>query len=100
VIIPIMALQESVMRHKKGELPGEVSSAASGDEIGILATEFNLMSRAIREREQRLYEEKERLNVTLRSIGDGVITTDTSGRIMLINLEAETMIGMSGAEAE
>ena len=49
--------------------------------------------------EMVLAEEKERLAVTLRSIGDGVITTDTLGRIVLINKVAERLTGWSSAEA-
>lgn len=38
-------------------------------------------------------EEQERLAVTLRSIGDGVITTDTQGNIVLLNQVAEEIVG-------
>ncbi|HKQ32294.1 MAG TPA: response regulator, partial [Thermodesulfobacteriota bacterium] len=50
--------------------------------------------------EQALFEEKERLAVTLTSIGDGVITTDTEGRVTLINRVAERLTGWSHADAE
>ena len=100
VITPVMALHASVLRYQQGELPVEVDGAAPKDEIGMLSVEFNQMSRAIRDREQRLAEEKERLNVTLRSIGDGVITTDTDGRVTMLNHEAEVMTGMTSAEAD
>ncbi|NLF37838.1 PAS domain S-box protein, partial [bacterium] len=43
--------------------------------------------------------EKERLAVTLRSIGDGVITTDVLGRILLVNHAAEELTGWRQAEA-
>jgi PAS domain S-box-containing protein len=43
--------------------------------------------------------ETERLSVTLRSIADGVITTDTSGRIKLLNPAAETLTGSTQGEA-
>jgi len=43
--------------------------------------------------------EKERLAVTLRSIGDGVITTDTDGRVVLLNKVAEEMTGWKQEEA-
>lgn len=43
--------------------------------------------------EDLLAEEKERLAVTLRSIGDGVITIDTSGNILLVNRIAERLTG-------
>ncbi|MDH3392696.1 MAG: ATP-binding protein [Desulfobulbaceae bacterium] len=46
-----------------------------------------------------LSREKERLAVTLRSIGDGVITTDTSGNIVLLNKVAEQLTGWSSEEA-
>ncbi len=46
-----------------------------------------------KEAEQKLAEQKERLAVTLRSIGDGVITTDTRGRVVLLNQVAEQLTG-------
>ena len=49
--------------------------------------------------EDRIAEERERLAVTLRSIGDGVITTDTDGHIVLINKVAEELTGWSQQEA-
>jgi PAS domain S-box-containing protein len=49
---------------------------------------------AVRERaEHALAAEKERLNITLRSIGDGVITGDANGKIVLINNAAEKLTG-------
>jgi PAS domain S-box-containing protein len=44
--------------------------------------------------------EKERLAVTLRSIGDGVITTDTQGNIEIMNKIAEELCGWSQNEAQ
>ena len=49
--------------------------------------------------EQAIFEEKERAQVTLQSIGDGVITTDREGRIEYLNPVAEQLSGWSGAEA-
>jgi PAS domain S-box-containing protein len=43
--------------------------------------------------------ERERLAVTLRSIGDGVITTDIGGNVVLINKVAERLTGWKQAEA-
>ena len=47
-----------------------------------------------------LFEEKERAQVTLRSIGDGVITTDAEGKVVLINAIAERLTGWTQREAE
>ncbi len=78
---------------------------ASRDEIGVLASNFNTMTDAIRKRiaalhqsEQELHEEKERAEVTLHSIGDGVITTDLQGRVRYLNPVAETLTGYSLAK--
>ena len=46
-----------------------------------------------RRAEQALAAETERLAVTLRSIGDGVITTDLDGAVVLVNETAERLTG-------
>jgi len=61
-----------------------------------------LMSGAVAERnrvEEALSAERERLAVTLRSIGDGVITTDVEGRIVLVNTATESLTGWAQREA-
>lgn len=63
---------------------------------------FSLFMRDVTARnryQESLASERERLWVTLRSIGDGVITTDTSGRVTLLNPVAEALCGWSLAEA-
>jgi PAS domain S-box-containing protein len=52
-----------------------------------------------RRAQEALAAEKERLAVTLRSIGDGVIATDTEGNILLLNKVAEQLTGWSQEEA-
>jgi PAS domain S-box-containing protein len=49
--------------------------------------------------DQLLAAEKERLAFTLRSISEGVVTTDTQGRIMLLNGAAESLTGWTSREA-
>ncbi len=49
--------------------------------------------------EEDLAAEKERLAVTLRSIGDGFITTDVSGKILLLNKVAEKLTGWTQEQA-
>jgi PAS domain S-box-containing protein len=49
--------------------------------------------------ESKLAAEKEKLVVTLRSIGDGVITTDRNGKVTLINEAAMELTGWSEPEA-
>ena len=49
--------------------------------------------------EEALFVEKERAQVTLNSIGDGVICTDVSGGITYLNLVAEGLTGWEWPEA-
>ncbi len=59
---------------------------------------FNITPR--KKAEEDLAAEKERLAVTLSSIGDGVITTDINGGIMLLNAVAANLTGWSQQEAQ
>jgi diguanylate cyclase (GGDEF)-like protein/PAS domain S-box-containing protein len=49
--------------------------------------------------EEALFIEKERAQVTLNSIGDAVLSTDTRGNVTYLNLVAERMTGWSREEA-
>ena len=53
----------------------------------------------VRERTYELQSIREKLFVTLQSIGDGVITTDIEGRITFINKIVENLTGWSQDEA-
>jgi PAS domain S-box-containing protein len=69
----------------------------SGKLLGFAKVTRDLSRR--REMEQKLREAEERLSATLYSIGDGVLATDQSGRIRMINPVAERLTGWSEAEA-
>jgi len=76
------------------------------DEFGYLAKFINraLDSSAHQQRElessrRALFEEKERAEVTLYSIIDGVITTSETGQIQYMNPVAERLTGWSGIQA-
>src|SRR5690606_33750346 len=49
--------------------------------------------------EEALFEEKERAQVTLDSIGDAVLSTDMHGRVSYMNRVAETLTGFTRQEA-
>lgn len=72
-------------------LNSSVYTSDSGEVFGVIATARDMTEP--RQRELEVFHEKERLLVTLRSIGDGVITTDVDGRITLMNTVAEDMTG-------
>jgi PAS domain S-box-containing protein len=63
-----------------------------------------VMSMAVDVTQEKLAEkileaEREKLSVTLRSIGDGVITTDVNGKIQILNRVAEQLTGWNQADA-
>jgi PAS domain S-box-containing protein len=63
---------------------------------------FVAMVRDVTERrrfEQEIAADKESLAVTLRSIEDGVITTDVQGKIIMINNAGENLTGWTSKEA-
>ena len=70
---------------------------ANGEILGWLGTSTDIEDQ--KRAEEALGAEKERLTVTLRSIGDGVITTNTIGRVVLINNVVEALTGWSQSEA-
>jgi len=66
----------------------------------LVRMEIAINITARKKAEDELAAEREQLAVTLRSIGDGVITTDTKGGVVLLNTVAETMTGWRQQEAQ
>ncbi len=68
-----------------------------GRAVGIFGV-FTDISERLRAR-QLVEEQRQRLEVTLQSIGDAVITTDVEGRVVLLNPVAQQLTGLSQKEA-
>jgi diguanylate cyclase (GGDEF)-like protein/PAS domain S-box-containing protein len=68
-----------------------------GEVVGIEGTIRNIT--ALKQAQKELQQEKERAQVTLSSIGDGVITTDMDGNIEFMNTVAEQATGWKLDEA-
>ncbi|OCR01884.1 diguanylate kinase [Oscillatoriales cyanobacterium USR001] len=80
----------------------ELNSVPITNEQGIL-THWVSIQRDVTERkqmEQALFKEKELAQVTLQSIGDGVITTNAGDLISSLNPMAEKLTGWSTTEAK
>lgn len=60
---------------------------------------YKAQERARKLAEELLFEEKERAQVTLDSIGDAVLSTDMNGRVSYMNVVAENLTGYSREEA-
>ena len=84
--------------------PRYTFSADPGILVGLIAYLFTCtliigFGEAARRAQVRASERREVLQVTLRSIGDAVITTDLAGRITYMNGVAESLTGWAEGEA-
>ena len=84
------------MRHATGEWRWVISRAkAKVDDKGrllrLVGVELDITERKLYE--EALFREKESAQITLQSIGDGVITTDATGVVDYLNPVAESLTG-------
>ena len=115
ILKSIATLQVGTEKIGAGDLEFEIKEKKH-DEIGDLSRAFNRMTadlksvtaskadleREISERkqaEEALRQSEQRWAVTLASIGDAVIATDTDGRVTFLNKVAEALTGWSLAKA-
>jgi diguanylate cyclase (GGDEF)-like protein/PAS domain S-box-containing protein len=100
------------------QIPILVLCASGDEELGKLAVQHGAQDYLLKDRldsyllpkalgsmiersaiAESLFEEKERAQVTLNSIGDAVVSTDIQGRVTYLNTVAEKLTGWSRVEA-
>lgn len=95
---------EGRMRHKDGhwvwirDRGKIVEWDTAGNPIRMSGTHDDISDRKMIERQ--LFLEKEQLETTLLSVGDGIITTDSQGMVEIMNGVAEELTGWSSHDAE
>lgn len=99
VVNTVNQISTTLEKIKGGDLSARAESTTK-DELSTVAQGLNEMARelslSLERREQAVQEisrQKELAEVTLYSIGDGVITTDASSRIEYLNPAAEELTG-------
>lgn len=103
---PLNKLLATIDSYKKGK-EKNVLDLERKDELGTVSNSFNEMLEFIKTREEiaelslklENLRDKENLRITLMSIGDGVIATDTKGMITGINPVACHLTGFNASEA-
>lgn len=99
-------LSEAADDIAEGKLEVSLPESTGRDEVARLTRDFSQMAHALLEDmnerkrfEAALFAEKERALITLQSIGDAVITTDTMSQVQFLNPVAEQLTGWSTEEA-
>lgn len=104
----LYALRTAARAIERGDFSARASLAyGSPPEVRETKLAFNHMAdhvgrlvAALEREHDELLVEKERLRVTIESIGDAVVVTDADGRIEFLNPKAEELTGFSSADAQ
>ncbi len=95
---PIRQLTAVARRLAAGDLDARLFPSGR-DEVGQLTHAFNHMADQIRDQVRSLAEERGRLAAVLDHMADGVLITDSSGQVRLINAAAARLLDTSEERA-
>jgi diguanylate cyclase (GGDEF)-like protein/PAS domain S-box-containing protein len=95
-LAPLRALHDVTLRIKSGELSTRLVPVGGPELHGVMTT-FNDMAETLESDRARLARDRDYFEVTLASIGDGVITTDADGNIEFMNPPSEALTGWSAS---
>lgn len=93
---PLRKMVETAKEISSGKSEkGLAFDTSSGDEFGYVARFINEALKKMQESQEAAWDAKELAEVTLQSIGDGVLTTDKNGKVVFMNPVVEHMLGVS-----
>jgi signal transduction histidine kinase len=92
---PLGRLTQAAQRIARGDFEQPVR-VKSGDEIGTLATAFEVMRGRVAEMTGTLRDERDVLDAVLESAGDGIIMVDEGGRTVVANYVWQYLTGGEG----
>ena len=88
---PILALTKGAKSLAEGDMSQSLK-VKSTDEIGQLTASFNYMAEELAKNMSEISREKNRLEILLHNMSDGVISFDKDGNLMLANAAAANML--------
>ncbi|WP_077329770.1 cell wall metabolism sensor histidine kinase WalK [Virgibacillus siamensis] len=96
---PIMEMRRQAQTMARGDFSQKVNVYGT-DEIGQLAETFNDLNVRLKHSRALTEEERRKLSSVLSNMSDGVIATDKSGAVSLMNDAAAKLIGVNPDEAQ
>ncbi|MHC9540171.1 MAG: ATP-binding protein [Vulcanimicrobiota bacterium] len=89
---PIREMTRSAERIAEGDLSHRIPRKR-GDEIGVLAKQFDYMREKLKLTLDELMEEKNKLSLVLSTMADGVLVFSSDGQIIMLNTAARKLLG-------
>lgn len=91
---PISEIRKKTLKISYGDFSGDIKIHGE-DELGLLAEDVNNLSTRIKQSQDEINSEKQRLNSVLEHMADGLIASDRSGKIILSNEKAQDFLKQS-----
>ncbi len=95
---PILGLIKGAHRVSQGDFTYQVK-VRTHDEMGDLANTFNQMTGRLKAYSEmqvdKIFAEQKKLDAVIFSISDGIVMTDLSGKIMLMNKQAKQLLNIA-----
>ena len=97
---PLRQMVDTARSISEGKGDASLSfDAQRNDEFGYVSRFINRALEKMRESQELAWDAKELAEVTLHSIGDGVVTTDREGTVVFMNPVAQQMLGITLKDA-
>lgn len=94
VVTPLEKVMAAMGRVSGGDLDHQVP-IDSRDELGRMASSFNRMTYELKTSYDGLRREQDKLTTIIHGAGEGIVVTDGSGKVVLVNPAAERLLEKS-----
>ncbi len=94
VVLPINRVTKAMVRAADGDLTQTVP-VMGRDELSQMAFSFNHMTRQLMQTYTGLRNEQDKLATIILSAREGIVVTDSEGKVVLMNPAAESLLGKS-----
>ena len=100
IVKPLETVTETAEKISEGDLSQRIPVRKYDSEIEKLARMFNFMAEELEEKIKEISQEKNRIEVILESMVDGVIAVDKEGEVTLINPAARRIFNIEAEKVK